>query len=77
MPLYEYRCEACGHTFEKLFFGEEGRVRCPECEGRVQKLMSSFSYRMPDDVCSKLPTGEQRELCTECREGGGSCPLTT
>jgi len=75
MPLYEFRCEECGHTFEKLVMSDEGNVRCPNCKGQVRKLMSPFSYEMPDEVCGKLPKGEQRELCTECRQGGTACPL--
>ena len=76
MPLYEYQCQGCGQTFEKLTFHEEGQVRCPKCGGGVQKLMSPFSYQAPDEVCAKLPKGEKRELCTECRGGGAACPLT-
>jgi putative FmdB family regulatory protein len=40
MPLYEYACHDCQHTFEELVFGEEG-VECPECLGkRVERLLS-------------------------------------
>jgi putative FmdB family regulatory protein len=40
MPLYEYTCEACEHTFESLVFGDE-KVTCPECESdKLHKLMS-------------------------------------
>jgi putative FmdB family regulatory protein len=76
MPLYEYRCDECGHAFERLVFHEEGSVRCPRCDGGVKKLLSSFTSRVPDEVCGKLPKGEQRELCTECKEGGGACPFS-
>ena len=75
MPLYEYRCDECGHTFEKLVFHLEDKVQCPKCQGGVQKLMSPFSIEIPDEICGKLPKGQERELCTECRQGGSSCPL--
>ena len=40
MPLYEYACKKCDHTFEALVFGDEA-VECPECaSGRVEKLLS-------------------------------------
>lgn len=40
MPLYEYACQGCDHTFEELVFGDEA-VACPQCHGRkLEKLMS-------------------------------------
>jgi putative FmdB family regulatory protein len=43
MPLYEYRCEACGHQFEKIQrFSDEPISVCPSCgRGPVVKLLSS------------------------------------
>jgi len=33
MPLYEYKCAACGAGFEKLMrlAEAEGQLACPEC----------------------------------------------
>jgi putative FmdB family regulatory protein len=40
MPLYEYECRSCHHTFEELVFGTEG-VRCPACRGgKLERLIS-------------------------------------
>ena len=74
MPVYEYKCGKCGHIFERLLFHGDEPVHCPKCEGEVQKLMSPFSFEMPDEICAQLPKGEQRELCTECNHGGAACP---
>jgi putative FmdB family regulatory protein len=43
MPLYEYRCEACGHHFEQIQkFSDPPVDVCPSCGDRkVQKLLSS------------------------------------
>jgi len=42
MPLYEYRCDDCGHRFEKIVkFSDPPLEVCPSCGGKVQKLMSS------------------------------------
>ncbi len=43
MPLYEYRCEACGHQFEKIQrFSDDPISVCPSCgSGPVVKLLSS------------------------------------
>lgn len=42
MPLYEYRCKACGHQFEKIqsFSAPEEKV-CPVCGGEVERLLSA------------------------------------
>lgn len=73
MPIYEYRCNNCGYVFEQLFLREHGQILCPLCNGVVKKLMSPFSIAIPDEICSKLPKGERRELCTECKHGGSAC----
>jgi putative FmdB family regulatory protein len=40
MPLYEYSCQKCEHTFEALVFDGE-QVECPECHGRrLERLLS-------------------------------------
>ena len=40
MPIYDYRCNACGTEFERLVRSET-RVTCPECDGRkLERLMS-------------------------------------
>jgi len=43
MPLYEYRCEACGERFEVLQKFSDPTVEvCTKCgKGPVQRLMSS------------------------------------
>lgn len=43
MPLYEYRCKKCGHTFEKIQkFSDPLVTDCPQCKakGKVEQLMS-------------------------------------
>lgn len=40
MPLYEYTCQACEHTFEALVFDGD-TVSCPQCEAtKVERLLS-------------------------------------
>jgi putative FmdB family regulatory protein len=40
MPLYEFCCRQCEHTFEALVFDGD-QVDCPECHGRrVDRLLS-------------------------------------
>ena len=40
MPLYEYACQECEHTFETLVFDGD-KVECPECHGaKLERLLS-------------------------------------
>jgi putative FmdB family regulatory protein len=41
MPIYEYHCEPCNHTFETLIRGTETIAHCSECgSDKVVKLLS-------------------------------------
>ncbi len=45
MPIYEYKCNSCGHRFERLqSFSEEPVKACPRCGGDVRKLISHSSF---------------------------------
>lgn len=48
MPIYEYRCESCGHELEKLQRMSDDRlVDCPLCnEPRLKRLISAVSFRL-------------------------------
>ena len=40
MPIYEYRCQACGHTFELLVF-KTTVPACPACRSEaLERLIS-------------------------------------
>ena len=46
MPLYEYRCKACGHRFEKIqTFSAPDEKECPVCKGEVERLISAPAVR--------------------------------
>ena len=45
MPIYEYKCHACGDVFERLCFTSDGddNNECPACGGKkTEKLLSVF-----------------------------------
>ena len=45
MPIYEYRCEACGATFDKFVrsMSVQYAVECPKCHSKqVKKSISMF-----------------------------------
>jgi putative FmdB family regulatory protein len=48
MPLYEYRCDACGRESEYLQgFREPDPTVCPHCgESRLHRVVSRVSFRL-------------------------------
>jgi putative FmdB family regulatory protein len=45
MPIYEYRCAACGRSFERLVHGQQ-MVACPACDSpNVTRLLSLFGFK--------------------------------
>lgn len=72
MPIYEYRCEACGAQFEELTSSSDtGRTpRCQKCESRrVTRLLSAFAVgsSQPQIPAEAGPCGScgaaQRGMC--------------
>jgi putative FmdB family regulatory protein len=44
MPIYEYRCFECHHTFENIELSRSEKVNCPKCaSAAVEKQLSVFS----------------------------------
>lgn len=47
MPIYEYRCESCGHQFEKMVKIGAETPPCPACEAaNVRKMVSAPSFHL-------------------------------
>lgn len=61
MPLYEYKCNACGKTIELLLSKNEDAPVCKYCGSKdMTKLMSSFSTSGESKASSDIsacPTG--------------------
>ena len=46
MPLYEYQCEKCGATIEKIQkFSDAPLKKCQKCGGRLERLVSSSTIQ--------------------------------
>jgi putative FmdB family regulatory protein len=42
VPLYEYQCTKCRHTFEKIQkFSDPPVTKCPQCGAEVEQLLSA------------------------------------
>ena len=48
MPIYEYRCEHCGHELEKMQkISDAPLTDCPECgQPALKKLISAAGFRL-------------------------------
>ena len=48
MPIYEYKCEACGYKFEKLQkISDDPLEICPSCgASKLSKLVSAAAFRL-------------------------------
>jgi putative FmdB family regulatory protein len=45
MPIYEYRCRACGEDLEVMQkITEDPLTRCPSCGGELQRLISNTGF---------------------------------
>jgi putative FmdB family regulatory protein len=69
VPLYEYRCKACGHQFEKIqsFSAPEEKV-CPVCGGEVERLISAPAVQFK---------GSGWYVTDYAAKSGGSKPATS
>jgi putative FmdB family regulatory protein len=63
MPLYEYACPECDHTFEELVFGKEA-VECPKCQSQKVDRLLSVPAR---------PQMSGNSLPMQCNPEGPSC----
>jgi putative FmdB family regulatory protein len=42
MPIYEYRCQKCGHHLEVMQkMSDKPLTKGPECKGKLEKLLSA------------------------------------
>jgi putative FmdB family regulatory protein len=72
MPTYEYQCEDCGCRFERQqSMSEQPISECPECAGRVRRLLSGGAGFLLKGSRSGR-TGRQGGECSLAR-GGTTC----
>ena len=79
MPMYEYECQACGHTFEaRQKFSDAPLTTCPQCQGEVRKLISQAGFALKGGgwYQQNYSSGGTAPSCAAKAEGGGcaGCP---
>ncbi|WDP87144.1 MAG: zinc ribbon domain-containing protein [Desulfobacter sp.] len=72
MPIYEYKCNACGKDFETLVMGSL-KPQCPECESQdLARLMSKCGF-----VSKSAGPGGQVQTTTSAGSSGcAGCSAT-
>ena len=67
MPIYEYECTRCGRVEEVMQqFSDKPLKACPECSGKLQKLISRSSFHLKGtgwyvtDYAGKSKAGESK-----------------
>jgi len=63
MPIFEYRCEECGHKFEAILFGEQ-RPECPQCHtAKLEKQLSTFAVTKSSGASATSARCGQSSCC--------------
>ncbi len=57
MPIFEYACQDCGTSFEKLVRNSDTNgVECPSCgKAKVEKLLSTFAAHGGREASAPAP----------------------
>ena len=46
MPIYVYRCQACGRKIERLQVYSDDPGRCPKCGGALRRQVARCSFQL-------------------------------
>jgi putative FmdB family regulatory protein len=73
VPIFEYRCDQCGHRFEAIVLNGRQPETCPVCDH--QKLRKEFSTFAAHG--STHSVGAAPGACGSCGDprGPGSCRM--
>lgn len=75
MPIYEYRCQSCGHELEKLQrMSDAALTDCPECgKSALKRLISAAGFRLKGGGWyeTDFKSSNQRNLVDSGKDSGG------
>ncbi|MFT5083698.1 MAG: putative FmdB family regulatory protein [Lentisphaeria bacterium] len=86
MPIYEYKCEACGHGLEALQkIGDASLTECPSCgQSSLKKKVSAAAFRLKgggwyetdfkSGTKKNLASGDKSTSADESSGGKSSAP---
>jgi putative FmdB family regulatory protein len=70
MPLYDFRCRACGREFEGLVrAADPAPPECPGCHGRdLEQLLSTFAVSSAEKTQASATAKRQKEASRARRD---------
>jgi putative FmdB family regulatory protein len=74
MPIFEYLCRECKHSFEAIVLGSQV-PKCPKCESKkLDQQLSRFAVGGDKPAAAAAGAGGPCGSCGDPR-GPGSCSL--
>ncbi|HWX93900.1 MAG TPA: zinc ribbon domain-containing protein [Terriglobales bacterium] len=73
MPIFEYICKDCDHSFEALVYGRQ-KAECPKCHSQqLAPQLSTFAVSSKGSASSPPSAG----ACGSCGDprGPGACSM--
>jgi putative FmdB family regulatory protein len=73
MPIFEYICKECEHSFEALVYGQQ-KAECPKCHSKqLAPQLSTFAVSSKNYASSQPSAG----ACGSCGDprGPGACSM--
>ncbi|MFC1747319.1 FmdB family zinc ribbon protein [Pseudomonadota bacterium] len=78
MPIYEYKCDSCGHQLETIQkMSDPALTDCPECkEAQLKKLISAGAFQLKGSGWyeTDFKNGSKSAPSSAC--GTGACPAS-
>jgi putative FmdB family regulatory protein len=76
MPIYEYRCDACGHQLESIQkFSDAPLTDCPSCgKSALKKLISAAGFQLKGSgwYQSDFKGGSKKPESSDSGSGNGN-----
>ncbi len=76
MPIYEYKCDACGHEMEAMQkMADAPLTECPEChKPALKKLVSAAGFRLSGSGWyeTDFKSGNKKNIADKGKSDSGS-----